>query len=148
MTFQYRATNSSVTFDLDAAAPDGSLKPPAVVVRSAVSGWTAEQVAAWLDTRAAGAVAAAEEGGASEATEGERQANGRQANGNGPFAVWEDAAVAALVAEALAGLDGAKLCALNSGSLGAEIGDHDLLRPVKVQSGILRCIREIETQHT
>mmetsp|Transcript_104610 Transcript_104610/g.301631 ORF Transcript_104610/g.301631 Transcript_104610/m.301631 type:complete len:493 (-) Transcript_104610:1544-3022(-) len=144
MTFQYRATNSSVTFDLDATAPDGSPKPPAVIVRSAVSEWAAEQVEAWLDAKVLGAVAAAKGGeatkGGSEAVPGEKTKE--------PFSVWEDAAVATLVAEALKGLGGVELCALDSSSLGNVIGDYDLLRPIKVQSGILRSIRELETQHT
>jgi len=174
MTFQYRATNSSITFDLDAASPDGTPKPPAVIVQTAVTEWSAEDVAAWLDAKTVGFREAAAEAAAAAAAAAEAAAEGEGTAGqagaavekppslwkqppqvvkpNGcrpePPSIWEDAAVAIDAATALKGLNGAELCALHSGSLGELIGDLEALRAVKAQSGVLRAIRELETEHT
>lgn len=158
MTFQYRATNSSVTFDLDVVAADGSLKPPAVFVETSVSEWDAEKVKSWLDSKLEQAVAFTEAAAAAEAVETAKATEERvdasaphspkAPKSREPPSIWENAAVAADVAVALEGLDGTELCALNAGSLGALIGDFEALRPIKVQSGILRAIHEVEVEYT
>ena len=138
-------------------AADGSPKPPAVVVKTSVSEWDAEKVEAWLQAKVEHAIAVTRpEGSAAGEAGAETGAPTPKPKpkpmptdpSKDPPSIWEDGAVAIDVAAALGGLDGAELCALDAGSLGSIIGDYDTLRPIKVQSGILRAIQELETDHT